>query len=254
MSANGSSGDADLADDEAGDDADPAGGAESRPGSRPAGRRSRACGGAASAACWWTAPRWPSRTWRATGSRAGRTIEVVVDRVKLDHDVLQPPHRFGGDLVPRRRRRGVCRGARRRRRARLAHRVLGEVRMPDVRHRLRDAAAAAVLLQQPVRRLRHVQRLRQHHRARHGARGARPVEVDQPGRHRAVDQAALPQPSGRVEAHGQEVGPPARRALVGAHRRRARGWSSRATATTTAFAASSAGSSGRNTRCTSACS
>ncbi len=93
-----------------------------------------------------------------------------------------------------------------------ADRVLGEVRVPHLRHRLRDAAAAAVLLQQPVRRLRDVQRLRQHHRARHDAGGARPLEVDQPGRHRAVDQAALPQPPRRAEARGEEVGAAARRA------------------------------------------
>ena len=50
-----------------------------------------------------------------------------------------------------------------------AHRVLGALRVPPLRHRLRDAAAAAVLVQQPVRRLPDLPRLRQHHRARHGS-------------------------------------------------------------------------------------
>ena len=71
-----------------------------------------------------------------------------------------------------------------------------------MRHRVRDAAAAPVLVQQPVRRLPDLPRLRQHHRARHGSGRARSVEVDQPGRDRAVEQAALSRAAGRAEARG----------------------------------------------------
>ena len=69
-----------------------------------------------------------------------------------------------------------------------------------MRHSLRSSPADAVLLQQPVRRLSDLPRVRQRHRARHGPRRARPVEVDHGGRHRAVEQAALPVPPGRSEA------------------------------------------------------
>ena len=68
MSANGSAGDPDLGDDEADDDL-PAAPKRVRARGR-AGRRSKACGAAASAACWWTGPPSPSRTSRASGSRA----------------------------------------------------------------------------------------------------------------------------------------------------------------------------------------
>ena len=57
---------------------------------------------------------------------------------------------------------------------------------------VRDSAAATVLVQQPVRRVLDVPRLRQHHRARHESRRARPDAVAQRRRDRAVDQAALP--------------------------------------------------------------
>ena len=46
-----------------------------------------------------------------------------------------------------------------------AARVLRAVRVPDLRHRLRGPAAAALLVQQPVRRLPDLPRLWQHHRA-----------------------------------------------------------------------------------------
>ena len=46
--------------------------------------------------------------------------------------------------------------------------VFRALRVPDLRDPVRGSAAAAVLLQQPVRRLPDVSRLRQHHRARHG--------------------------------------------------------------------------------------
>ncbi len=93
--------------------------------------------------------------------------------------------------------------------------------MPGVRHRLRGPAAAAVLLQQPLRRLRGVPRLRQHHRDRHGSRRARPGQEPQPACDRAVEQAALPHLPRRAEA-GREAGRhPPRRALARPDGRRA---------------------------------
>ena len=49
----------------------------------------------------------------------------------------------------------------------------------------------------PVRRLRHVPRLRQRHRARHGSRRARWDEVAAAGRHRAVDASRTTRRSSR---------------------------------------------------------
>ena len=82
--------------------------------------------------------------------------------------------------------------------------VLRAVRVPHLRHRLRGSAAAAVLVQQPVRRLPDLPRLRQHHRARHGPGRAGSDEVDPAGRDRAVEQAALPRAARRAEARGEE--------------------------------------------------
>ena len=96
-----------------------------------------------------------------------------------------------------------------------------------------DAAAAAVLVQQPVRRLPDLPRLRQHHRARHGPGRARSVEVDPAGRDRAVEQAALPRAARRAEARGAEAQRAARRAVDRARPTTRSASSSRATATTT---------------------
>ena len=91
--------------------------------------------------------------------------------------------------------------------------VLRAVRVPHLRIAVRRSAAAAVLVQQPVRRVPDLPRLRQHHRARSGAGRAGPVEVDQPGRDRAVDEAALPLAVGGVEARRQVEGHPPRRGV-----------------------------------------
>ena len=167
MAANGSSGDADLGDDD-GEDVERAGGAEAVGARGRPPRRSRRLRRRGFGRVWSTARRWRSTTSSRLRSRAGRRIEVVVDRVKLDGDVrsrltdsIETSYREGGGAA-------FAVVARRRRRTGSAHRVLREVRVPHLRHRLRDAAAAPVLVQQPVRRLPDVPRLRQHHRARHG--------------------------------------------------------------------------------------
>ena len=116
-------------------------------------------------------------------------------------------HRFDRDGVHRRRRRGVRDRARRRRRParRSSHRFSERFECRDVQHPVRAAAAAAVLVQQPVRRVPDLPRLRQHHRARHGPGRARSVEVDPAERHRAVEQAALPRAARRAEARGAKA-------------------------------------------------
>ena len=53
------------------------------------------------------------------------------------------------------------------------HRFSERFECRTLRHPVRDPPAAAVLVQQPVRRLPDVPRLRQHHRARHESRRAR---------------------------------------------------------------------------------
>ena len=90
------------------------------------------------------------------------------------------------------------------RRASARVQVLRALRVPALRADLRGSAAAAVLVQQPVRRLPDLPRLRQHHRARHGSRRARSDEIDPAGRHRAVEQAALSRAARRPEARGEE--------------------------------------------------
>ncbi len=98
--------------------------------------------------------------------------------------------------------------------------LLGTLRVPALPSHLRGSAAAAVFVQQPVWRLPDVPRLRQHHRARHGSGGARPVEVDRAGRDRAVEQAALSIASRRAEARGEGARPAPRRAVARPRRRR----------------------------------
>ena len=155
------------------------------------------------------------------------TLEVIVDRLKIDGelrtrltDSIETSYREGGGAafaIVLGSGSGTDRGPAGSR----ADRLLRTLRMPALRHRLRDAAAAAVLVQQPVRRLPDLPRLRQRHRARHGSGRARSVEVDQPGRDRAVEQAALPGAAGRAEARGAKSGTPARRAVARPDRRRA---------------------------------
>ena len=83
----------------------------------------------------------------------------------------------------------------------------------------RGPAAAPVLVQQPVRRLSGLPRLRQRHRARHGAGRAGSDEVDPAERHRAVEQAALPRAARRLEARGAGARRADRRPVERADRR-----------------------------------
>ena len=205
--------------EEAGEEAAPPQPALPGPGRIPSPRRSRRCAGRASAACWSTA------SGVARGRRCRRrfedraTLQVIVDR----HQGRRRPARRGSPTRSRPRTskaaaprsRSSCRRCRADRRAPVQR----AVRVPAVRHPVRGAAAAAVLVQQPVRRLPGLPRLRQHHRARHGPRRAGPVEVDPAERDRAVEQAALPRPARRAEAGGARARRPPGRAVVAADRR-----------------------------------
>ena len=104
--------------------------------------------------------------------------------------------RDSGSPIPSRRRiaRAVARRGRwsaPREGGGLALVVLRAVRVPDVWHRVRGSAAAALFVQQSVRRVPDVPRLRQHHRARHGSGRAGSLEIDRAERDRTVEQAAL---------------------------------------------------------------
>ena len=83
-------------------------------------------------------------------------IEVVVDRIVVRDGLGNRARRFARDRArPRRRHRH-----RRERRRRRAHDLLGEIRLPGLRlHHPRDRAAA-VLVQQPARRLPGLRRAR----------------------------------------------------------------------------------------------
>ena len=93
---------------------------------------------------------------------------VIVDRLRVGAGRARAADRLDRDGVPRRRRRGVRRskwttaGAPVR-----THRFSERFECRTCGIAVRDPAAAPVLVQQPVRRLPDLPRLRQHHRARH---------------------------------------------------------------------------------------
>ena len=138
----------------------------------------------------------------AAAALAGATsLAVIVDRLRVGAGRAVAADRFDRDRVSRGRRRRVRRSRwTRPGRPSRTHRFSERFECRTVRHRVRSAAAAAVLVQQSVRRVPDLPRLRQHHRARHESRRARPGAVDQRRRHRAVDQAALPRVARRAEA------------------------------------------------------
>ena len=167
--------------------------------------RSRTCAARASAGCWSTA-----RPWRSTRSirRARRRRRCCGwSSIASGRGDARAADRFDRDRVSGRRRRRVGDGACP---TREGDRRTRRISSPNASSAaaaasLRGSAAAAVLVQQPVRRVPDLPRLRQHHRARHGSGGARSVEVDQPGRDRAVEQAALPLAARRAEARREDA-------------------------------------------------
>ena len=71
----------------------------------------------------------------------------------------------------------------------------------------------------PVRRVRRLPRVREHHRARHEPRRAGRLEIDPRQRDRAVEQAALSRAARRAEARGQGGRPAPGRPVEGSDRR-----------------------------------
>ena len=133
---------------------------------------------------------------------------VLVDRVAL--------RRASAAGSPTRSRRPSARAAGARSpgtRARAAPAISERFECARLRARLRRAAAAAVLLQQPVRRLPVLPRLRQPDRGRPRPGGAGPAQEPGRGRRRALEQAPLPARAGAAAALRPPARHPARRAL-----------------------------------------
>ena len=143
-------------------------------------RRSGAC------PTWWT--RWP-RCWPRSGARGSGAstsmdrplsleevdpavlrdrpmLQVIVDRVKVDGDLrarltdsIETAYTEGGGAGFAIELTEPC--------ARSSHRFSERFECRRCGIQYRGAAAAPVLVQQPVRRVRRLPRVRQHHRARH---------------------------------------------------------------------------------------
>ena len=137
----------------------------------------------------------PPRLRPPAGRRSTLTLEEAAaeperfrEATSPDRDRRSPARRSGGplaadrldrDRLPRRGRRGVRHRGGRCRRAQGDTPVQRAIRMPELRHPVRGSAAAVVLVQQPVRRVPDLPRLRQHHRARHEPGRARRQQDDQ---------------------------------------------------------------------------
>ena len=217
----------------------------------------RACGARDSAACTSTAARSTLEDVDVATLKDRGTLQVIVDRVKVEGDLrarltdsIETAYTEGGGAAFAMQLAPPTAGQPDRHAT-----VQRAVRVPRVQHPVRAAATAAVLVQQPVRRVPALPRLRQRHRARHGSGRARSIEVDHAERHRALEQAALPRAARGAEARGEAARPAARRAVVAADRRReAVRHRRRRRRATKGSRVSSAGSNARSTRSTSACS
>ncbi len=128
-------------------------------------------------------------------------LQVIVDRVKVDGDLrtrltdsIETAYTEGG---------GAGFAIELRETASRCPPVQRALRVPPLRDSVRGAAAAPVLVQQSVWRVRRLPRVREHHRARHEPGRAGCVEVDSPERDRTVEQAALSRAARRAEARGQ---------------------------------------------------
>ena len=105
------------------------------------------------------------------------TLQVIVDRLKIEGDLrgrltdsIETAYVEGGGAgfaIELQGQRGC--GPGRCPAGRDGASVQRAVRVPSVQYRVRAAAAQAVFVQQPVRRLSHLPRLWQHHRAGHGS-------------------------------------------------------------------------------------
>ncbi len=146
-------------------------------------------------------------------------LQVVVDRLRVQPDMLtrltdsiETAYSEGGGAAFALELPDAERG-RRLRACDAAPRLLRALRVPTLRHHVRGSAAAAVLVQQSVRRVPDLPRFRQRHRTRYRSRGARSDAFDPGQRHRAVEQAALPGEPRRPETRGARRRRPAERAV-----------------------------------------
>ena len=116
----------------------------------------------------------------AAALRDRAVLQVVVDRVQISGEDLR--QRLTDSIEMSYSKAAARRGrwSSRQTQSSVPGRppVFRALRVPAVRDRVRGSAAAPVLVQQPVRRLPDLPRLRQHHRARHGPGRAGSVEVD----------------------------------------------------------------------------
>ena len=151
-------------------------------------------------------------------------IEVVVDRLGAPRGPRAAAHRLVGDGARsgRRRRRGRADRPGRRRPARDAH-VLAAPRVPGVRHELRRAGAAQLLVQLAVRRVRDVRRAGHHVRGRSRARRPRSRPVAQRRRDLAVAQRPHPVLHAHARVGRRQPRHRPRRAVGLAHRQAAEG-------------------------------
>ena len=117
--------------------------------------------------------RWPDRRARGRGPADPEGSADAAGHRRSPEDRRRSSRaadRLDRDRLRRRRRRRVRHRAAGRggRTPPATHRFSERFECRAVQHSVRGAAAAAVLVQQPVRRLPALPRLRQHHRARHG--------------------------------------------------------------------------------------
>ena len=167
---------------------------------RPQGRvpqgAGRTCRSAASSASRSTAQLYEIDDVPALNKKLKHDIEVVVDRLVVRAGIRNAPGRQPGDRARPRRRPGVRRDRRGERRKRTGEpeRIIfsAALRLPGLRLHHRRDRAAAVLLQQPVRRLPGLRRPR--HQACSSIRSwwCRTIELSLARRrHRAVGQLDL---------------------------------------------------------------
>ena len=132
---------------------------------------------------------WRASTPQSPAAQADPLL-VLVDRLAAGPDPRLAPRRLAGDGLRRGRRPGPRAG-----RGRAAAALLRGLRLRALRARLRGAAAAPLLLQQPLRRLPHLPRLRQPDRGRPGPGDPRQAKTLSAGRDRALEQAPLQGPA-----------------------------------------------------------
>ena len=162
-------------------------------------------------------PRRHARRGSRAGSSTGASsLKVVVDRVKLEGDLRA---RLTDSIETAYREAGGTAFA-------IEDAPDGATHVFSERFECRTCGLAYELPQprlfsfnNPFRRLSHLPRIRQHHRARHRSRRSRPDQVGAARGHRAVDEDALSRAARRAQASGQAGRRADGRAVEGPERR-----------------------------------